>query len=241
MSVHDPGTPVSAPERYAWLREGLTVLEFPRLAARAGELLRQPRGDGHTVILFPGYGASGASMSMMRAYLRQLGHDARDWGLGRNDGQVERLLEHALGQVNHVRAQRGGTVSLIGWSLGGYIAREVAREAPDGIRQVITMASPVIGGPKYTMVAERYRRAGYDLDEIEKKVEARNAVPLRVPVTAIYSRSDGIVAWGACVDQRCERTEYVEVSTTHLGMGFSADVYRIVAERLAAARHRPAK
>ena len=95
------------------------------------------------------------------------------------------------------------------------------------------MGTPIVGGPKYTRVGEGYRRRGVDLDAIEAQVRARYAVPLRVPVTAIYSRGDGIVAWRACIDHFSPDVEHVEVGTTHLGLGFSADVYRVIAERLA--------
>jgi pimeloyl-ACP methyl ester carboxylesterase len=94
-------------------------------------------------------------------------------------------------------------VRLIGWSLGGYLAREAARDCPDLVHQVITLRSPVVGGPKYTLVAEAYRRRGIDLDEVEAQVEARNSVPLRTPVVAIYSRNDAVVEWEACIDRHC--------------------------------------
>jgi pimeloyl-ACP methyl ester carboxylesterase len=85
----------------------------------------------------------------------------------------------------------GAPVRLIGWSLGGYLAREVAREHPHAVQQVITLGSPVIGGPKYTAVAGAYRRRGVDLDAIEAEVAVRNELPLDTPITAIYSQSDG--------------------------------------------------
>ena len=128
-------------------------------------------------------------------------------------------------------ARRG--VRLIGWGLGEYLAREAARERPDLAEHVITLGTPTVGGPKYTAVAEVYRRQGYDLDGIEAEVDARNARPLEVPITAIYSRSDAIVAWEACIDRVNPNVEHVEVRTTHVGLGFAPEVYRIIAERLA--------
>jgi hypothetical protein len=83
-------------------------------------------------------------------------------------------------------------------------------------------------------VASRYRRQGFDLDAIEAKVEARYAKPLRVPVTAIYSKADGVVDWRACIDRRSPDVRHVEVQSTHLGLGFSPEVYGIIAESLAA-------
>ena len=104
---------------------------------------------------------------------------------------------------------------------------------PHQIRQVITLGSPVVGGPKYTAVAEAFSRRGLDLDEVEAEVAARNRQPLETPVTAVYSRSDGVVAWQACIDRHGSNVEHVEVETTHLGLGISPDVFEIIAERLA--------
>ena len=97
----------------------------------------------------------------------------------------------------------------------------------------MTLGSPVVGGPKYTAVAETYRQQGVDLDEIERQVAERTRVPLRTPVTAVYSRRDGVVAWQACIDPQGDTVEHVEVAATHLGLGFSAEVFEVLAERLA--------
>jgi pimeloyl-ACP methyl ester carboxylesterase len=125
-------------------------------------------------------------------------------------------------------------VRLLGWSLGGYLAREAARERPDLIRRVITLGSPVVGGPKYTVTGRYYVANGYDLDEIEALVASRDAVPLQVPVTAIFSKRDGVVAWQACIDHVNADVEHVEVRATHFGLGLSPDVLELVARRLAA-------
>jgi pimeloyl-ACP methyl ester carboxylesterase len=218
------------------LREALGVLELPRLLLRAPQLARQPRGNGEPVVVLPGFGASDPSTLLLRSYLRMLGYDARGWTLGRNSGDVRRLLPRVLENVAAVKREFRTEVRLIGWSLGGYIAREVARERPDLVDRVITMGSPVVGGPKYTLAAHAYRRRGFDLDAIEAAIHARNSKPLEKPVTAIYSRNDGVVAWQACIDRHCASVEHVEVSSTHLGLGFAPEVYEIIAQRLAARR-----
>jgi len=141
--------------------------------------------------------------------------------------EAERRLGERLAQ------RAGRSVGLIGWSLGGVLAREAARERPAAARLVITLGSPVVGGPKYTAVAGFYRRQGIDLDAIEAQVEARNQQPLATPVTAIYSKSDAVVAWRACIDRHTPRVDHVEVEATHLGLGFSPHVFEIIAERLA--------
>ena len=213
--------------------EGLTALEFARLAFLRPALGRLPRGDGGPVLLFPGFSADDASTLALRLVLRRLGHDARGWGLGRNVGDVPSRIEVVAELVEAEARRCGRPVALVGWSLGGYLAREAARERPEAVRRVVTLGSPVAGGPKYTRLAAFYRARGADLDGIEAEVRAREAVPLRVPVTALYSRLDGIVSWRACVDETEALTENLEVRTTHFGFGFSTDVFRIVAERLA--------
>jgi pimeloyl-ACP methyl ester carboxylesterase len=119
---------------------------------------------------------------------------------------------------------------IVGWSLGGFIAREYAREHPEQVRRVITLGSPVIGGPRYTATAERYRAQGHDLDELERAVMQRYATPLRAPVSAIYSKRDGIVAWQACVDRWSPDVRHVEVGETHVGLVLSPRVLAVVAE-----------
>lgn len=191
-------------------------------------------------MVMPGYSAGDASTLVLRSYLRLLGYSVFGWGLGRNGGDVPQLIPRVAERVSGLAGRTGRRVRLVGWSLGGYLAREAARERPGDVERVVTLGSPVIGGPKYTVVGRYYAQQGYDLDEIEAAVAERNRTPLGVPVTAVYSRADGVVAWRACIDEANTNVEHVEVSTTHLGLGFSAEVFRIVAERLASPDRGPA-
>lgn len=220
------------PPFWALLGEGLSGLEGMRLAGQWQQLAALPGGSA-TVLLCPGWQAPEFSMLPLKHFLTRLGYDARPWGIGRNDGQVRELIPRLADRAAEEAARADAPVVLIGWSLGGYIAREAARELPEAVRRVITLGSPVVGGPKYTRVAPFYRLQGEDLDAIEAEVERRASKPLAVPVHALYSRLDGIVSWEACVDHREALTENIEVRTTHLGFGVSPDVYRIVADRLA--------
>jgi len=124
----------------------------------------------------------------------------------------------------------------VGWSLGGVLAREAARERPELVARVVTLGSPVVGGPKYTAVAGIYRQRGIDLDAVEREIAARERVPIRAPITAIYSRSDAVVAWQACIDRHSPNVEHVEVETSHVGLGFCPEVYRVVARSLSPAQ-----
>jgi pimeloyl-ACP methyl ester carboxylesterase len=217
----------------AWL-EAAGLLTLPRLGLSLGALNREPAGDGSLVLVLPGFGVGDASTWPLRTFLANRGYRVRGWGLGTNRNDVPTAIAAmARAVADHAAAQRA-PVSLVGWSLGGYIAREVAREQPEAVRRVVTLGSPVIGGPRYTSLAGLAPLQGWDLDFIEAEVERRKAVPLRVPVTAVYSRRDGIVAWQACIDPENDAPiEHVEVTSSHLGLGVDPDVYRIVARRLA--------
>jgi pimeloyl-ACP methyl ester carboxylesterase len=224
------------------IREALGLIELPRLLLRLPALALQPRGHREPVLIFPGYGAGDGSTAILKGYLRLLGYHARGWGLGRNRAKVGDSLPPLLKRLASFSRRSKQKVTLIGWSFGGYLARELAREWPDLVRQVITLGTPVVGGPKYTVVGERYRKRGIDIEAIAAEVERRNqAACLTIPVVAIYSRADTFVAWQACIDHQTPDVEHVEVGTTHLGLGFSPEVYRIIAQRLAQANQRARK
>mgnify|MGYP001812902834 FL=1 len=210
--------------------EALTGLQIPRLFLRAPNLAFASRGAGERVLVWPGFGAGDVSTLPLRSYLSYLGYRPTGWGIGRNNGDVLALLDLLRAQVVEQASQ--APVTIIGWSLGGYLAREVARDCPELVRRVITLGSPVVGGPKYTAVAQAFAAGGDSLDVIEALVEARYQRPLTVPVTAVYSKLDGVVAWRACIDDRSPNVEHVEVTSTHLGLGFAADVLEIIANRL---------
>jgi pimeloyl-ACP methyl ester carboxylesterase len=176
----------------------------------------------------------------MRAYLRALGYDARGWGFGTNTGDPRRDVERLTSRVQELADDRGSRVSLVGWSLGGVIAREVARRNPDVVRRVITYGTPIVGGPRFTAVARAYDpRASDAARVVAERLDAET--PIRVPLTVVFTRRDGIVSWEACIDRSSPDVEHVEVYSTHLGMGIDPDVWRLVADRLAAGSPVPAE
>ncbi len=197
-------------------------------------LMSQPHraAQPRSVVLVPGFGTGPGSMRVMERFLQRRGHRVRDWGLGRNTGEARKHRLELEPMVRSIIDRDGEPVASVGWSLGGLIAREYAREHPEHVRRVITLGAPVIGGPRYTATARRYRAQGHDLDELERAVAQRYAIPLRVPVAAIYSKRDGIVAWQACMDRWSPDVRHVEVEETHLGLVLSPRVLLIVAEEL---------
>lgn len=199
------------------------------------------RGRNEPVLLLPGFAGGDGSTWMLRRFLRQIGWDARGWGLGTNGGDAAKLLERVIEVAERLVQARRQPLHLVGWSMGGFLARELARDRADLVRQVVTLGTPVVGGPKHTALAGMFRSRGFDLDAIAAECEARARRRILAPITAIYSRRDGVVAWQACIDRTNPHVEHVEVATTHFGLGFDFRVWRIVADRLARHAERAAR
>lgn len=215
------------------LKESLSVLQVPRLAFRTPSLLFQaPRGTNQPVLMIPGLKAGDASNAPMRSFLRRKNFQVWGWGLGTNNGDVPGQLPNVVARAEELFERAGEPVALIGWSLGGVLARELARERPELVSQVITYGTPVIGGPLYTAVSGVYTQA--ERRQIARQVAERNRIPIEVPITALYSKRDGIVAWEACIDDFSPDVTMIEIRSTHVGMGIDPDVWQIVSERLVA-------
>ena len=228
-----PPPPTQPPQLSRALLEMLAVREAVRLPLAALRLSRGTRGSGRPVLMVPGLGATDESMLPLRLYLRRLGHDARAAKLGRVNDDVVAQYQRVVERVEHLAATSGDQVALVGWSIGGVLAREAARDVPHRVTRVITFGTPVIGGPTFSVVARRYDAA--TLRVIGQQVAERNATPIRVPITAMWSRNDGIVDPAACIDRVSPNVENVEVTSTHFGMGLDPDVWHHIATRLATA------
>jgi pimeloyl-ACP methyl ester carboxylesterase len=233
--------PKASPRTSRTLREIGVAAELLRLVTRLPDLSKHPRGSGEPVMVLPGFSAGDGSTAVLRAHLQWLGYRVRGWGLGANTGQVAKLIPRVIDAVSERARAEGAPVRLIGWSLGGYLAREAARDVPQHVDRVITLGSPVIGGPRFTTTAPIYRAAGTDFSRIDRFIEERELTPIQVPITAVYSKSDGIVEWRACIDRVSPNVEHVRVEATHIGLGFSPDVLQVVAQSLAAPRDRNAR
>jgi pimeloyl-ACP methyl ester carboxylesterase len=212
--------------------EGRAFLELGAYFAATPLLRLAPKGDGHPVMVMPGMAATDFSTRPLRAFLRGRGYAAHGWAQGRNDARTGMLS--ALRQRLHALHERyEAKLSLIGWSLGGLYARELAKLEPGLVRQVITLASPFTGPPTASNAARAYeiitgRKAG---GEPELRARFRQAPP--VPTTSIYTRSDGIVAWQCCVQAPGEQVENIEVRSSHIGLGHHPLALYAIADRLA--------
>ena len=228
---------------------GWTALESARFMMETATLMgtwpmlaTAPRGDGHPVMILPGFATSDAMTVMLRQYLSMMGYDVYPWELGWNLDQhsVGENGEHIARRIDEIADGTGLKVSLVGWSLGGVIAREAARREalePDGggLRQVITLGSPFGGNPRATSLTGLYELlTGNKVSSNETLARyAFGHHPLEVPSTAIYSRSDGITAWENCVSETNAITENVEVHSSHFGFVANPAVFWAVADRLA--------
>jgi pimeloyl-ACP methyl ester carboxylesterase len=215
--------------------EGMSLMMSSPLLAAA------PRGDGHGVMVLPGFATDDRATAFLRRFLGHLGYEVHPWGLGLNfdhrtagyDG------EHVARRLDRIVDATGRKVSLVGWSLGGVIAREAARRDPQTVRQVVTIASPFCGNPHANHVGPIYTwLSGNRVDSPEAMRRfALGPRPLPMPSTAIYSRSDGVTAWENCIAHTDHQSENIEVHSSHFGMVMNASVFQIVADRLAQAEN----
>jgi len=197
-------------------------------------LKRLERGDGHSVLVLPGLGGGDLSTLLLRRALVAQGWQASGWGFGRNLGPRQGLLEQMEQRIDELRRASGRKVSLIGWSLGGVLARELVKRRPAAVRQLITLGSPLPEHRHATNVRRLYEwLAGPDAYPPDLMARARAPLPPGVPCTSIHSRSDGIVHWRATLLPPSSHTENIGVAGSHSGMGFSPRVLRIVVNRLA--------
>ena len=228
-TLNDSSAP---PSRALLLLEVRAIWEFGAFFTMAPLLRLAPRGDGHPVLVLPGLGGSDTSTRPLRAFLRDRGYHVHGWKLGANRGPrpgVEEKMQERLAELSQ-RHQR--KVSLIGWSLGGIYARELARRAPAHVRSVITMGSPFAGRPRANNAWKLYERVSERKADDWPDLEGMRRAP-PVPTTAIFSRSDGIVAWQGCLEREGPAAENIEVEGSHCGLGHNPTVLYAVADRLA--------
>ncbi len=194
-----------------------------------------PEGDGHPVIIFPGLASDKRALVPLRNCCEALGYAVYDWEQGFNTGPhgniddwLENLAEHVRG-VSTLHARR---VSLVGWSLGGIYAREIAKMRSPLVRQVVTLGTPFGGTGNETNVAWLYRLVNGSEPLIDDQLADRLRTTPPVPTTSIYSRTDGVVAWQTCQLDGSTEAENVEVDSSHIGLPWNPQVLRIVANRL---------
>lgn len=223
------------PSRFWALAEGRAFFELGAFYMMRPFLTQLPKGDGHAVKVLPGFMATNNSTAPMRRLLNDLGYDAHGWDSGRNVRVDDALLGRLVSQLERLNDDSGGKVSLIGWSLGGVLARELAKLHPDRVRLVISLGSPISDDRNHTNAARLFEFFNGKDPEVMKdgRFEGLDVAP-PVPTTSILTKTDGVVHWRGSVQKPSKTpTENIEVYASHLGLGVNPSVMMAIADRLA--------
>lgn len=214
------------------LLEARAPWEAAALMAAMPWLSRLPPSDGHPVLVFPGLAASDFSTMPLRRFLRQRGHWTHAWKQGFNLGPRHGVLQACRQRLRQLADRHGRKVSLVGWSLGGVYARELAKEIPQLVRCVVTLGSPFTGHPRATNAWRLYEWLSGQSVQNDPEVRQQLRQPPPVPTTSILSRSDGVVAWQCSLNELLPHTENIEVAASHVGMGVNPLALYALADRL---------
>jgi pimeloyl-ACP methyl ester carboxylesterase len=226
-------SPLRAPGLGLLLAEMRAIFEFNASLMMSPLLMRAPRGDGHAVLALPGFLASDFSMAPLRRYLTALGYDAHAWQMGRNLGGLSRMRTALRDRLAEIHASSGRKVSIIGWSLGGVYARDLALSAPELVRYVVTLGSPFANDVRATNATRLYEALSGEVVGDDPEFLKAISGDLPVPTTSIFSRADGVVNWQTCLLQPSAAAENLEVYlASHVGLGVNPAVLWAVADRL---------
>ena len=223
------------PSKTLMFLEGRAIHEFGAFIGALPILSLAPRGDGHPVLVLPGLVASDTSTRPLRSFLQNKGYAVSGWRQGRNLGLRDGVQQAMVDLVRELSDTHRRKISLIGWSLGGLYARQLAKMMPDRVRSVITLGSPFAGHPRATNAWRVYEMASGRRAEEDHRFGGSLSQTPPVPTSAIFSRTDGICAWQGCMEKSSAQSESIEVESSHCGMGHHPAVVYAVADRLAQA------
>jgi esterase/lipase len=227
-TITPPGLFLQMLEGRAGVEAGQLLLQLPLLRLQA------KRGAGQPILVLPGFMTDDASTFILRQFLNSIGYAAHPWQLGVNRRRMLDFLPQIHERIVALHAQYQQPVTLVGWSRGGILARECARDNPESISQVITIGSPVKGGTSASSIGSWVRsETGMTPEAMNGVLRERQKTDITVPIKSIYSRLDGIVAWRACIDDVSPDVEHFEIRGTHMGMGTNVEVFRLLGKLLA--------
>lgn len=207
-----------------YIGEARIVADWARGRRAENALARRYSGDGRTVMVLPGLFTTDNRTAMLRRVLSKAGYNTHGWGLGRNMPIDADILNRVDRRIRELGKDR---VTLIGWSLGGIIAREYAKFAPDNVEQVITLGSPFSGGPRDNRAWRIYELvADHKVDAPPLETDRAQKPP--VPTTAIWSPRDGIIAEHSARGLDGERDAEVEIRCGHLALTCAPDAMEAV-------------
>lgn len=229
-----PEPDLKAPSLGLLLMEIRVVAEWARYWVDGARLGSLPAGDGHPVMVIPGFGAGDGATAPLRKTLARLGYVVEGWGYGVNLGMRPRIRSGLEMRLRRLSRRHRAPVSLIGWSLGGIFAREMARQQPEIVRQVITLGSPINGHPEANNVDRLFRLANRrGKSQADHAGFLRRIVAPPVPCVAIHSKTDGVVAWRCSREEESAATQNIEVSSSHFGLTANPEVIAVIAGLLA--------
>lgn len=218
-----------------------TLAEFVRLPVELGwsyafQAVR-PRRTPHTrrvVLVIPGFLATDAMTARLRSVLAMDGHHVEPAGLGRMVGLTDAVLDGLLARVDELEKRFGQPVTIIGWSFGGLLARWAAQQRPGLVEHVVTLGSPWQANGEVTRATGAFQRAAAKHGISDQALQVIETVrqPLSVPLTAIYSHSDGVVPWQACRGEESPGVENIAVPSSHVGLVCNPLVLGILQDRL---------
>jgi pimeloyl-ACP methyl ester carboxylesterase len=222
--------PMQPPSMMQTVREARVVWEAAK-AAVALPLLARKRGKPlRPVLVIPGFFASDTHTWALRKHLSDCGFTVYPWELGTNRGPRGDVLRQLARRVRTIAREHGEPVQLVGWSLGGLLARVAANRLRGHVSRVITLGSPLSGDPQCSRLSALFERAsGRSL--VDRGVRRLLRESHRVPVTSIFSRTDGVVAWQASA-QPLGPCTCIEVESSHIGMVVNPEVLDLVARQL---------
>lgn len=229
----EPESRTARPSVWLQMLETRALPELGVYASLYPLLYLAPRGDGHPVLVLPGFLTTGAATFPLRHFVKILGYKGHRWKLGRNLGPVGFKEFEILQRLKDLRYRYGKKVSLIGWSLGGLYARELAWIAPQDVRMVITLGTPFRQHDSTTVSWLYEDLTGQEEAQMSPEFRERLDLPPPVPSTAIYSRTDGVVPWRCSLERTAEFSENIRVEGSHCGLGHNPAVLWAVADRLA--------
>jgi pimeloyl-ACP methyl ester carboxylesterase len=223
------------PSIFWTLLEGRAAFEFGSFYSLRPFMRHLPKGDGHPVLVLPGFVASDVSTRPLRGLLKDLGYAPFGWGLGRNLKFNDAREAEMRALVDRIYDEHGRKLSIIGWSLGGVFARELAKRAPEKVRAVISLGSPITRHRDYSNARRLYDAINGPPEKSRAEQLSRLGEAPPVPTTSIFSRTDGVVAWRGSLQAPDANTdvENIEVPASHFGLGANPLVAYLIADRLA--------